>query len=209
MYEELEEKEYGKLTGHIFRRLLSLLKPHWKWALGFLICIAIVSAIDSYTTFLSKRIIDEGILAGSREAIVQTMLIYGGVILVQAGAVFGFIFLVGVLAERVRYDLRKRMFNHLQQLSLSYFSQTPVGWIMSRLTSDTERLSDLMTWGILDVTWAVISSNIYVYHQRKTRFDRGDYAPNPYSGSFSFSHPHPVSLPPLKKDELKNYRRFQ
>jgi ATP-binding cassette subfamily B protein len=157
MYEELEEKEYGKLTGHIFRRLLSLLKPHWKWALGFLICIAIVSAIDSYTTFLSKRIIDEGILAGSREAIVQTMLIYGGVILVQAGAVFGFIFLVGVLAERVRYDLRKRMFNHLQQLSLSYFSQTPVGWIMSRLTSDTERLSDLMTWGILDVTWAVIN----------------------------------------------------
>jgi ATP-binding cassette subfamily B protein len=49
------------------------------------------------------------------------------------------------------------MFNHLQQLSLSYFSETPVGWIMSRLTSDTERLSDLMTWGILDVTWAIIN----------------------------------------------------
>jgi len=156
-YEELEEKEYGKLTGHIFRRLLSLLKPHWKWALGFLICIAIVSVIDSYTTFLSKRIIDDGIIANNREAIVRTVLTYVGVVLLQAGAVFGFIYLVGVLAERVRYDLRKRMFNHLQQLSLSYFSQTPVGWIMSRLGSDTERLSDLMTWGILDVTWAIIN----------------------------------------------------
>jgi ATP-binding cassette subfamily B protein len=137
--------------------LLLLLKPHWKWVLGFLICIAVVSSIDSYTTFLSKRIIDDGIIAGSREAIIRTILLYGGLILIQAVSVFGFIYLVGVLAERVRYDLRKKMFNHLQQLSLSYFSQTPVGWIMARLTSDTERLSDLMTWGILDVTWAVIN----------------------------------------------------
>lgn len=156
-YEELEEKEYGKLTGNVFRRLLALLKPHWKWVLGFLACIALVSAIDSYTTFLSKRIIDEGIIAGNREAIVRTIFQYGGLIIIQAASAFGFIYLVGVLAERVRYDLRKKMFNHLQNLSLSYFSQTPVGWIMARLTSDTERLSDLMTWGILDVTWAVIN----------------------------------------------------
>lgn len=156
-YNELEEQDYGKLNAHIFGRLLSLLKPHWKWAVGFLVCIAIVSSIDSYTTFLSKRIIDEGIIAGNREAIVQTILLYGSIIFIQAVATFGFIYLVGILAERVRYDLRKKMFNHLQQLSLSYFSETPVGWIMSRLTSDTERLSDLMTWGILDITWAVIN----------------------------------------------------
>lgn len=156
-FEEFDEKDYGKLTGGIISRLGNLLKPHWKWVLGFLLCIATVSAIDSYTTFLSKRIIDEGIIAGSREAIVRTVFIYGGVILFQAVASFGYIYLVGILAERVRYDLRKNMFNHLQQLSLSYFSQTPVGWIMARLTSDTERLSDLLTWGILDVTWAVIN----------------------------------------------------
>ena len=156
-YKEFEVEEYGKLTAQVFRRLVALLKPHWKWVVGFLLCIAAVSAIDSYTTFLSKRIIDQGIIAGNRQEIIQTMLQYGGLILFQAATVFGYIFLVGVLAERVRYDLRKKMFNHLQQLSLSYFSQTPVGWIMARLTSDTERLSDLMTWGILDVTWAVIN----------------------------------------------------
>jgi ATP-binding cassette subfamily B protein len=49
------------------------------------------------------------------------------------------------------------MFNHLQELSLSYFSQMPVGWIMARLGSDTEKLSDLLTWGILDITWAIIN----------------------------------------------------
>jgi ATP-binding cassette subfamily B protein len=49
------------------------------------------------------------------------------------------------------------MFNHLQDLSLSYYSRTPVGWIMSRVTSDSERVSDLMTWGLLDSTWAAIN----------------------------------------------------
>ncbi|MCB2209781.1 ABC transporter ATP-binding protein/permease [bacterium] len=156
-YDEFDEKEYGKLNGQVFKRLAQVIKPHWKSFVGFLVCIAIVSAIDSYTTYLSKNLIDNGIIAGNRDAIFRTVLIYAGVILVQSGAVFGFIYLVGILAERVRYDLRKEMFNHLQELSLSYFSQTPVGWIMSRLTSDTERLADLMSWGILDVTWAIIN----------------------------------------------------
>lgn len=156
-YEEFDEKDYGKLSTPILRRLLALLKPHWRWVIGFLVCIALVSMIDAYTTYLSAQIIDDGILAGSREAIVRTIIIYGGVMLLQAGFAFGFIYLTGVLGERVRYDMRKSMFTHLQQLSLSYFSQTPVGWIMARLTSDTERLADLMTWGLLDVTWATIN----------------------------------------------------
>jgi ATP-binding cassette subfamily B protein len=49
------------------------------------------------------------------------------------------------------------MFEHLQKLSLSYYSRTPVGWIMSRVTSDTERIADLVTWGMLDVAWAVLN----------------------------------------------------
>ena len=156
-FEEFDEQDYGKLSTPIIQRLLSLLKPHWRWVAGFLLCIALVSIIDAYMTYLSARIIDEGIIAGSREAIIRTILIYGSIMVLQAGFAFGFIYLTGVLGERVRYDMRKNMFNHLQQLSLSYFSQTPVGWIMARLTSDTERLADLMTWGILDITWAIIN----------------------------------------------------
>ena len=156
-FEEFEEKDYGKLNTHILRRLLSLLKPHWRRVIGFLICIALVSVFEAFTTYLSAQIIDQGILAGSRAAIIRTITIYGGVMLLQAGFVFGFIYLTGVLGERVRYDMRKNMFNHLQQLSLSYFSQTPVGWIMARLTSDTERLADLMTWGLLDITWSIVN----------------------------------------------------
>jgi ATP-binding cassette, subfamily B, bacterial len=61
------------------------------------------------------------------------------------------------LGQRVEYNLRRDLFNHLQKLSLSYFSRTPVGWIMSRVTSDSERISELVTWGMLDVVWAIMN----------------------------------------------------
>jgi ATP-binding cassette subfamily B protein len=109
---------------------------------------------------LSKRIIDEGIMAQNTEALTSIILQYGFFILMQAGLVFGFIYCAGVLGHRVQYDLRRRMFDHLQELSLSYFDRTPVGWIMSRVTSDTQRVGDLVSWGFLDMTWA--ATNIAV-----------------------------------------------
>ncbi|OJX47198.1 MAG: ABC transporter [Chloroflexi bacterium 44-23] len=152
-----EEDFQTKFSGNTFRRILSLTKPHIKWVIGFLVAIAIVSALDSYFTYLSKRLIDEGIVAKNVVALRHILTIYGLLLILQAGFVFIFIYLASVLGERIRYDLRKTLFNHLQKLSLSYYSRTPVGWIMSRVTSDTERVSDLITWGLLDMTWGFMN----------------------------------------------------
>jgi ATP-binding cassette subfamily B protein len=161
---EFEEEEFTtKFNGRTVVRILAQARPHWPWLAGFLLAITFVSAMDSYFTFLSKRIVDEGILAGDRAALVQIVTTYGSLIVVQAVAVFGFIYLVGILGERIRYDLRRHMFNHLQELSFSYFDRTPVGWIMSRVTSDSARMAELVTWGLLDVTWAVMNISTAVY----------------------------------------------
>lgn len=164
--EYLEEEDFQtKFTGKTFRRILGLTKPHWKWVVGFLMAIAVVSGMDSFFTFLSKRLIDEGIVPGNKEALISILTIYGSLLVLQAIFVFVFIYLAGVLGERIRYDLRKSLFNHLQKLSLSYYSRTPVGWIMSRVTSDTERVADLVTWGLLDMTWGamnIITSMIFM-----------------------------------------------
>ena len=155
---EFEEEEFsGKIDNKSITRILAQALPHWKWLVGFLLAIALVSVLDSYFTFLGKRIIDEGIIPGDRSALTRIVLIYGILLVVQAAGVLAFIFLAGVLGERIRYDLRKKLFDHLQKLSLSYFNRTPVGWIMARLTSDTERVAELVTWGLLDVTWAVLN----------------------------------------------------
>jgi ATP-binding cassette subfamily B protein len=156
--ETFEEEEFKtQFNGQTLRRILALTRPHWRWVVGFLVTIALVSSLDSVFTYISKLIIDNGILAQNRTELYRLLIIYGSLGFVQASGVFGFIYLAGVLGERVRYDLRQKMFNHLQGLSLSYFSRTPVGWIMSRVTSDSERVADLVTWGLLDVTWAMMN----------------------------------------------------
>lgn len=156
--EYFEEEEFqSQVSGKTLRRIFGLALPHIKWVIGFLITIAIVSSIDAVTTYLSKLIIDDGIMQHNPQMLYKVLAIYASVLLIQAGAVFGFVYLAGVLGERIRYDLRKSMFNHLQALSLTYYSKTPVGWIMSRVTSDSERVSDLVTWGLVDSTWGILN----------------------------------------------------
>ncbi|MBN2258032.1 MAG: ABC transporter ATP-binding protein [Anaerolineaceae bacterium] len=153
-----EEEEFQtKVTGKVFARILSLTRPHWRFLAGFIGAVLFTAVIDAIFTFISKQIIDQGILREDPHAVVRYLTLYGILILVQAASVFIFIYLVGLLGERVRYDLRQTMFNHLQDLSLSYYSKTPVGWIMSRVTSDSDRVGNLVTWGILDVSWAVVN----------------------------------------------------
>lgn len=162
-----DEEEFNtKFDGQTLRRIIGLTRPHIKWVIGFLITIASVAAMDSIFTYLSKRIIDDGIVAKNGDAVIHFLVIYGVLILVQAAGVFGFVYLAGILGERIRYDLRKKMFNHLQALSLNYYSKTPVGWIMARVTSDSERVADLVTWGAVDTTWgimSILSSMIFMF----------------------------------------------
>ncbi len=156
---EFKEEEFTtQFNGQVLLRILSQVKPYWLWVVGFMVMIAGTSILDAYFTYLGKQIIDLGIVPGDRAHLIRLIRRYGMLAVLQAGTVFGFIYLAGVLGHRVQYDLRRKLFNHLQALSFSYFDKTPVGWIMSRVTSDSERIAHLVTWGLVDITWAL--SNI-------------------------------------------------
>ncbi|MCP4425088.1 MAG: ABC transporter ATP-binding protein [Chloroflexi bacterium] len=153
-----EEEEFEtEFNGRTVLRILAQAKPHWPMLVGFLFCVSSVAAIDSYLTYLGKRIVDEAILEQNRAVLVEILTQYGIFFVLLATGVFGFIYLTGILGERIRYDMRKAMFAHLQRLSFSYFDRTPIGWIISRVTSDTERVAELVTWGLLDVAWGLTS----------------------------------------------------
>ena len=155
---EFEEEEFeSQFNGQTLLRILAQTRRHWRWVAGFLLAVAMVSFLDAYFTYLSKQIIDLGIVPRDLRTLTQIVIQYGGLTLVQAIGVFTFIFLAGVLGERVQYDLRREMFGHLQDLSLSYYDRTPVGWMMSRVTSDSERIANLVTWGMLDTTWGALN----------------------------------------------------
>lgn len=155
---ELEEEEHtSQITFPVFKRIMGIIKPHWRWVLGFLITIGLVSGLDAYFTYLNKQIVDQGIVLSDKAFITRIAWIYGTFLLMQSAFVFTFIYLAGVLGERVQYDLRKLLFNHLQNLSLSYYAQNAVGRLIARVTSDTGRVSELVTWGIVDSVWALMN----------------------------------------------------
>lgn len=157
-HHEFEEEEFTtQFNGHTVRRILGLTVAHWPYLTGFLAAIGLTALLDSYFTFLGKQLVDNAIIPGDVDALRDVVVQYGALIVVQAVSVFAFIYLTGILGEKIRYDLRKRLFEHLQGLSLAYYSKTPVGWIMSRVTSDTDRLAELVTWGLLDVSWGIMS----------------------------------------------------
>lgn len=160
MSEELhfEEEEFtSTFNGGTLLRILTQLRPHWRWVVGFLISIGIVSGLESYFTYLTKRMVDEGIMAQNREALTSIVIQYGLLMLVQIVFVFLFIYMCGIMGHIIQYEMRQKLFAHLQTLSFSYYDRTPVGWIMSRLTSDPTKIADLVTWGLLDMTWAVMN----------------------------------------------------
>ncbi len=155
---DFEEEEFsGQVSGRTLVRMLGLTLPHWPWLAGFLGSTALVALIDGAFNFLKKLLIDRGILAGDVSALGWVIAVYALLALFQSAGVFGLIYLAGILGERLQYELRQRLFNHLQSLSFAYFDRTAVGWIMARVTSDSSNIASLITWGLLDLTWAGLS----------------------------------------------------
>jgi ATP-binding cassette subfamily B protein len=150
-----EEEFTNKLSFSTAIRIIRQALPHWPLLVGFLLMIMSTAFIEALNTFVVKNAIDNAIIPGDSQLLLQYMIKYGLLHIVLAGTVFGFIYSAGRLGEQLQYDLRRKLFNHLQDLSFSYFDKTPVGWIISRLTSDIQRVSDLVTWNLLDLVWAV------------------------------------------------------
>ncbi len=165
---EFEEEDFSSnVSGRTLRRMMSLTLAYRRWLVGFVVLVSVVSFQDSIFSYLKKEIIDLGITPADIPALLRVMGIYAAMAVTQAAGVFGFIYLAGILGERLQYDLRQKMFDHLQQLSFSYFDRTPVGWIMSRVTSDSSRIADLVTWGLVDVTWgamSIISASLFMIY---------------------------------------------
>jgi ATP-binding cassette subfamily B protein len=78
-------------------------------------------------------------------------LLFFGTLLLQALAAFLQSLSTQMLGQKVMYDLRNRLFAHLQKLSISFFDKNPAGRIITRVTSDVENLNQLFTEGIVAI----------------------------------------------------------
>ncbi|WP_417850944.1 ABC transporter ATP-binding protein [Thalassoglobus sp.] len=70
-----------------------------------------------------------------------------------SASICAFVVCAGKIRTSVSHDIRRDAFQQLQRLSFSYFDTRPTGWLMARLTSDCQRLSVILAWGVMDFIW--------------------------------------------------------
>jgi ATP-binding cassette, subfamily B, bacterial len=143
------------------RRLLALLfRPYRKPLLGAAALILLKTAATLSIPFLVGLAIDQGIRPGGTAnlgTLVSLVIVLVCTMSVAALANRAFLVLSGRMGQDVLYDLRLRLFGHLQSLSISFFERYTSGRIIARLTSDIDALQELLSTGLSSVVTAVLS----------------------------------------------------
>ncbi|GET70097.1 ABC transporter ATP-binding protein [Streptococcus dysgalactiae] len=131
----------------VFKRLLSYLKPY-KWLTLFALALLLLTTvIKSIIPLIASRFIDHYLTALNQPAFLLLLGYYGMYLIQSVVQYLGNLFFARVSYSIVR-DIRRDAFAKMQVLGMAYFDKTPAGSIVSRITNDTEAISDMFS-GIL------------------------------------------------------------
>ena len=129
----------------------SFLRPHAP-ALALGIALVIVETLAAQAgPWLTGRAIDRGVLRGNFGVVFQLGAVYVTTVVLHTVVLGIRTTQTGALGQKLMYQLRLRVFAHIQRLSLDYFTDERAGRIMTRMTSDIEALSELLQDGIINL----------------------------------------------------------
>ncbi len=151
-----DEQDYTKSFDlSIWKRLGPALRPYRLCFAGMFAFNALCAAVDVALPLLQRYAIRNFIEAGTLTGIVPYGFFYLVVILLQALSVVLFARNSMTIEMSVGRDLRRDLFTHLQTLSFSFYNVTPVGYILARVMSDTNRIAGMIAWNLTDILWAM------------------------------------------------------
>ena len=137
----------------LWRRLLAYALNYRLEISALSISAVMTAAAEIAFPLITRSVIDEISARGADANLLTYAGWYAFFTVLLAGSVVGFIWFGGRLRTHVAHDIRMDGFKNLQRLSFSYYDYRPVGWLMARMTSDCERLSNILAWGMLDLVW--------------------------------------------------------
>src|SRR5712692_10259422 len=150
----------GLLRRRSRRLLASLARPYRTELLAAAVLILIRSAAYLALPYLVGLGIDKGIRPGHTGNLTTLAIIVAALLLalmVNSAANYLFLLLSGRLGADILFDLRRTLFAHVQELSLSFYERYTSGRIISRLTSDVDALNELLATGLTSVITSLIS----------------------------------------------------
>jgi ABC-type multidrug transport system fused ATPase/permease subunit len=141
----------------IYARLIGLLRPHWPAALGAVLCLALSTGFALAVPWLLAWAIDVGIRQSRPRDLLVAALIILAASTLRGLFAYGQGYLSQAVSQRVAYDLRNRLYDHLQRLSFSFHDESETGQLMSRLTVDIEQVRNFIVLGLLRAAIAVLT----------------------------------------------------
>ena len=151
-----DEQEYTKsFEWSSWKKLLPFLKPYRKLILAVLALNLVCACIDIALPLFQRYAIDEFIETGDDTGLPWFAVAYAAVIVLQTLAVILFTRRSMRIEMSLGRDMKRACFVHLQTLSLSYYNVTPVGYLLSRIMSDTNRIAGMIAWNMVDILWAI------------------------------------------------------
>ncbi len=145
------EEAHPDYNREVVRRLVGFIRPYALPMLVALVLMLVNAGAMVAGPYLIKVAIDDGLSAGNVTVLRNASLVYLGVALLQWLAIFARVNIMARVGQSIIYDLRARIFEHLQALSLEFFSRHSVGRIITRTINDVGVLREFFTWAILAV----------------------------------------------------------
>jgi len=149
----------------VIRRLLGYLRPYRRQLTLGLAAATVITLVSLVPPYLAGYLIDrvvrpaqEGTLPLGRAttiawlAVAAMALVY----VIRQGAAVARLRLMSILGEWVARDLRAELYEHIQHLSLAFFSRKRTGSLITRVSADTDRLWDFLAFGVVDVSLSLV-----------------------------------------------------
>ena len=130
------------------RHLVSLLRPYRVRVALMFVALLLATAAALAPPYLAGRAIDDGIRGKDTETLTIIVIVFLAAAVINWVATYFQTFLINWVGQRALQDLRIEVFQHLQRLSIGFYSRNKAGVLISRLTNDVQALDQLVTEGI-------------------------------------------------------------
>lgn len=149
--DEFKAKLDTGLWWKLFQRALHLKR--------FLVPLAIaavaIALCDAAFAHVTRWTIDGVLRDGASASLAPYLAGYAVITIVLCVGVWVFIDCAGAISNHLSHDIRAASFDRLQELEFAFYDTRPVGWLITRLTSDCDRLARVIAWGFLDIVWGL------------------------------------------------------
>lgn len=150
-YYDSEQKPFSL---KIWAKMIPFIKPYGEKVLLIVLLMLVNAAVDISYPLFQGYAIDTYIIPQTVEGIWPFAILYFIILTIQSLSTIIFCRVALTVEMYLGRDLKRAVFNHLQTLSFSYYNTTPVGTIVARTMSDTNKIGSMFAWSLVDIFWA-------------------------------------------------------